>query len=95
MITTNKNNKNHHTRKEVFYSNIVQGLLLSQLCTQLCTSFFGGGFMMNVYGLIASTLYLLCKLFMFDATDREVYLDDERIAGIILGSIVGECILVF
>lgn len=89
------NNRPYRTRREIFLSYLLQGLVLSQLSTQLFASLLDcGNAVASFCGVTVCVLYTLCKLLWENADEQDIYLNDDRITGIITGCLIGECILI-
>lgn len=88
------NNKPYQSRREIFLSHLLQGTYFSQLAFQLfLVVFHDSTVLASVSGIIACAFYSLFKMTWVVASDEDVYLNDERIMGIMLGCLIGEVIL--
>jgi len=89
------NNRPYRTRKEIILSCFLQGLVVSQLSTQVFSRLFDtSSAAANVCGLFACALYTLCKLLVENANDPDLYLNDDRIVETMSGCMIGECLLI-
>lgn len=87
--------KPYNTPKEVLLTNVLQGLFIVQLTTRILLRVeVLPDIFAYLCGVLACIVYMLCKLFVCNADDGELYINDNRIAGIVMGCIAGLCLMI-